>query len=53
VLFNSMAGIDAVEIQYKSAPDAIVDVITGRIRLFFPTPVINAIPTRTTCGYSP
>ncbi len=45
VLFNNMAGIDAVEIQYKSAPDAMVDLITGRIDYFF-SPVINAITNK-------
>ena len=45
VLFNNIAGIDAVEIQYKSAPDAMVDLITGRIDYFF-SPVINAITNK-------
>ena len=45
VLFNSMAGIDAVEVQYKSPPDAILDVIAGRIDYFF-TPVISAVGNR-------
>jgi tripartite-type tricarboxylate transporter receptor subunit TctC len=45
VLFNSMAGIDALEIQYKSAPDAMVDVMTGRLDYFF-TPPINALGNR-------
>ena len=33
-LFNSMAGIDAVEIAYKSPADAMVDVIAGRLDYF-------------------
>jgi len=45
VLFNSMAGIDAVEVQYKSPGDAILDVVAGRIDYFF-TPVINAVGNR-------
>jgi tripartite-type tricarboxylate transporter receptor subunit TctC len=45
VLFNSLAGIDAVEVQYKSPPDAILDVIAGRIDYFF-TPVISAVGNR-------
>jgi tripartite-type tricarboxylate transporter receptor subunit TctC len=45
MLFNSMAGIDAVEIQYKSAPEAIVDVIAGRIDYFF-SPVVNALTNK-------
>src|SRR3989454_3401891 len=40
-LFNSMTGIDAVEVQYKSPADAILDVVTGRIDYFF-TPVIRS-----------
>src|SRR5260221_12280716 len=30
-LFNSMAAIDAVEVQYKGVPDAIVDILAGRL----------------------
>src|SRR2546425_3740570 len=45
VLFNSMAGIDAVEVQYKSPGDAILDVVAGRIDYFF-TPVITAVGNR-------
>ena len=45
MLFNSMAGIDAVEVQYKSPADAILDVVTGRIDYFF-TPVISAVGNR-------
>ena len=44
-LFNSMAGIDAVEVQYKSPADAILDVIAGRIDYFF-TPVVTAVGNR-------
>ncbi len=35
VLFNSMAGIKAVEVQYKIGATAIIDVIAGRIDYFF------------------
>jgi len=42
ILFNNMAGIEALEIQYKSPADAIVDIITGRLDYFF-TPVISAL----------
>ena len=45
VLFNSMAGIDAVEVQYKSPADAILDIVAGRIDYVF-TPVINAVGNR-------
>jgi len=45
VLFNSMAGIDAVEVQYKSPADAILDIVAGRIDYFF-TPVIIAVGNR-------
>ena len=31
VLFNSSAGIEAIEVPYKTAPEAAVDVITGRV----------------------
>jgi tripartite-type tricarboxylate transporter receptor subunit TctC len=34
LLFNSMAGIKAVEVQYKSLSEAIIDVISGRIDYF-------------------
>ena len=45
MLFNNMAGIEALEIQYKSPADAIVDIITGRLDYFF-TPVISALGNR-------
>src|SRR2546425_1777854 len=45
VLFNSMAGIDAVEVQYKSPADAILDIITRRLDYFF-APVISAVSNR-------
>ena len=45
VLFNSMAGIDAIEIHYKSPADAMVDVITGRIDYFF-APIVSAVANK-------
>lgn len=35
VLFNSMAGIKAVEIPYKASSEGLVDVIAGRVDYFF------------------
>jgi tripartite-type tricarboxylate transporter receptor subunit TctC len=35
VLFNSMAGINAVEIPYKATSEAVIDVISGRVDYFF------------------
>ena len=40
VLFNAMAGIDALEIQYKNQADAVTDVITGRIDFYIAPPVV-------------
>jgi len=40
VLFNAMAGIDALEIQYKNPDDAVTDVITGRIDYYIAQPVV-------------
>ena len=40
VLFNAMAGIDALEIQYKNQADAVTDVITGRIDYYIAPPVV-------------
>ena len=45
VLFNSMAEIQALEIQYKAPADAIVDLLTGRLDYFF-TPVVGAVGDR-------
>jgi tripartite-type tricarboxylate transporter receptor subunit TctC len=45
VLFNSMAGIDGVEVQYKAPADAVLDIVTGRIDYFF-TPVVAAVGNR-------
>ena len=45
VLFNSMAEIQALEIQYKAPADAIVDLLTGRLDYFF-TPVVGAVGNR-------
>ena len=44
-LFNSMAGIDAVEVTYKSLPDAILDVMAGRLDYVFPA-VVNAVTSK-------
>jgi tripartite-type tricarboxylate transporter receptor subunit TctC len=45
VLFNSMAEIQALEIQYKAPADAIVDLLTGGLDYFF-TPVVGAVGDR-------
>jgi tripartite-type tricarboxylate transporter receptor subunit TctC len=45
MLFNSMAGIDAVEIQYKSPADAALDIIAGRLDYSF-APVVVAVGNR-------
>jgi tripartite-type tricarboxylate transporter receptor subunit TctC len=45
VLFNSMAGIDAVEVQYKAPGDAMLDIIAGRVD-YFVAPVITALGQR-------
>ena len=44
-LFNSMTGIDALEVTYKSIPDALVDVIAGRLDYLFPA-VANAVTSK-------
>lgn len=44
-LFNSMAGIDAVEAVYKSIPDALIDVIAGRLDYCFPA-LVNAVTSK-------
>ncbi len=44
-MFNSMAGIDALEATYKSIPDAIIDVIAGRLDYVFPA-VSNAVTSK-------
>ncbi len=41
MLFNSSAGIDVVEIPYKGAAEAALDVVTGRVDYHF-TPVVVA-----------
>jgi tripartite-type tricarboxylate transporter receptor subunit TctC len=45
MLFNSMAGIEAVEIQYKAPADALADIITGRIDYYF-SPAVGAVGAR-------
>ena len=42
VLFNSMAGIQAVEVQYKAPADAQLDIIAGRVD-YFVAPLVTAI----------
>jgi tripartite-type tricarboxylate transporter receptor subunit TctC len=34
-LFKSLAGVDILEVQYKSAPPVYVDIISGRVDMFF------------------
>ena len=41
MLFNSSAGIDVVEVPYKGAAEAALDVVTGRVDYHF-TPVVVA-----------
>ena len=43
--FNSMTGIDALEVTYKSIPDALIDVIAGRLDYLFPA-VSNAVTSK-------
>jgi tripartite-type tricarboxylate transporter receptor subunit TctC len=45
LLFNSMAGIQAQEIQYKSPAEATTDVMTGRIDYWF-SPMATAVGAR-------
>jgi tripartite-type tricarboxylate transporter receptor subunit TctC len=45
VLFNSMAGIQAVEVQYKAPADAMLDIIAGRVD-YFVAPVVTALGQR-------
>lgn len=49
VLFNSLAGIKAVEVPYKNAADGVIDVIAGRVDYFFvsqPLAVTNKAKVR-------
>ena len=41
-LFNSMAGIDALEVPYKGTPEALTDLVAGRLDYYFPA-VANAV----------
>src|SRR5258706_6888271 len=45
MLFNSMAAVEAVEVQDKAPPDATVDIIAGRLDYSF-LPVGNAVRNR-------
>jgi tripartite-type tricarboxylate transporter receptor subunit TctC len=42
VLFNSMANINAVEVQYKAPADAQLDIIAGRVD-YFVAPLVTAL----------
>jgi tripartite-type tricarboxylate transporter receptor subunit TctC len=42
VLFNSMAGIKAAEVQYKAPADAQTDIIAGRVD-YFVAPLVTAL----------
>lgn len=41
-LFNSMAGINALEVPYKGTPEALTDLVAGRLDYYFPA-VVNAV----------
>jgi tripartite-type tricarboxylate transporter receptor subunit TctC len=45
VYFNSMAGIEALEVPYKTPAEALTDVIAGRVDYYF-TPVVGAVGNR-------
>jgi tripartite-type tricarboxylate transporter receptor subunit TctC len=50
LLFNSMAGIKAVEVRYKDGAGALIDVMAGRVDYFFagaPTAAANKVKLRT------
>ena len=53
VLFNAMAGIDALEIQYKNQADAVTDVITGRIDFYIAPPVVATSQRSRPCSAVP
>ncbi|HSH89881.1 MAG TPA: tripartite tricarboxylate transporter substrate-binding protein, partial [Ramlibacter sp.] len=44
-MFNSMAGIEAVEVTYKNGPDAMLDIIAGRLDYYFPA-LSNSITSK-------
>ena len=44
-MFNSMAGIEALEVPYKNGPDAITDLIAGRLDYYFPA-LVNAVTSK-------
>ena len=45
MLFNSMASVEALEVQYKGVGDVVVDIIAGRLDYAF-VPVTNAVGNR-------
>src|SRR5262249_44171349 len=45
VYFNSMVGIDAVEVPYKTPGEALTEIIAGRVDYYF-TPIIGAVGNR-------
>ena len=45
MLFNRMAGVEAIEVPYKGAPEAIIDLIAGRLDYFFPA-LANAVSNK-------
>ena len=51
-LFDSMGGIKALEVPYKSFGDVISDLVSGRVDYFFAASA-TAIATRTGCVRSP
>src|SRR5204862_7874651 len=42
ILFNNMAGVKAVEVQYKGGAEALSDIMSGRIDYYFP-PAVQAL----------
>ena len=42
ILFNNMAGVKALEVQYKGGAEALTDIISGRIDYYFP-PAVQAL----------
>ena len=45
ILFNSMARVEALEVQYKSPAEATLDVIAGRVD-YFVAPVVTALGSK-------
>jgi tripartite-type tricarboxylate transporter receptor subunit TctC len=51
-LFNMMAGVDMVNVQYRGAPAALTDLLGGRVQVYFASTTPSSTSGPASCARS-